>query len=110
MELTKLACSTLNLIARTGVPPSRRGNGLQVLLEKVPGVARVDKLQTILLMEGNFNFFIKWLFGHVAVSKLYKLGYIPEDQYSKKSSTAEDSNLDNRLMMNLSLGGPVKKT
>jgi hypothetical protein len=53
-------------------------------------------------MEGNFNFFNKWLFGHVAVNKLYKLGYIPEDQYSKKSSTAEDSKLDNHLTMDLS--------
>ncbi len=97
-----MACSQLNLIAHTEVPPLRWGNGLQVLLEKVPGVALVDKLQAILLMEGDFNFFNKWLFGHVTVNKLYKLGYIPEDQYSKKSSTAEDSKLDNRLTINLS--------
>jgi hypothetical protein len=62
----------------------------------------VDKLQAILLMEGNFNFFNKWLFGHVTVNKLYKLAYIPEDQYSKKSSTAEDFKLDNHLTMDLS--------
>jgi hypothetical protein len=73
-----------------------------VLLEKVPGAALVDKLWAILLMEGNFNFFNKWLFGHVIVNKLYKLGYIPEDQYSKKSSTAEDSKFNNRLTMDLS--------
>jgi hypothetical protein len=102
LELTKVACSQLNLIALTGVPPLRWGNGLQVLLEKVPGVALVDKLQAILLMECNFNFFNKWLFGHVIVNKLYKLGYIPEDQYSKKSSTAEDYKLDNCFTMDLS--------
>ena len=73
-----------------------------MLLEKVPGVALVDKLRAILLMEGDFNFFNKWLFGSVAVGKLYEIGYIPEDQYSKKSSTAEDSRLDNRLTMYLS--------
>jgi hypothetical protein len=102
LELTKVACSQLNLIACTGVPPLRWGNGLQVLLEKVPGVALVDKLQAILLMESNFNFFNKWLFGHVVVNKLYKLGYILEDQYNKKGSTAEDSKLNNRLKMDLS--------
>jgi hypothetical protein len=102
LELTKVACSQLNLITCTGVPPLRWGNGLQVLLEKVTGIALVDKLRAILLMEGNFNFFNKWLFGHVAVNKLYKLGYIPEDQYNKKSSIAEDSKLDNRLTMDLS--------
>jgi hypothetical protein len=73
-----------------------------MLLEKVLGVALVDKLQAILLMEGDFNFFNKWLFGHFAVSKLYKLGYMLEDQYSKKSTTAEDSKLDNRLTLDIS--------
>ena len=33
---------------------------------------------------------------------MYTLEYIPEDKYSKKGSTAEDSKLDNRLMMDLS--------
>jgi hypothetical protein len=101
-ELTELACSQLNLIACTGVPPSCWGNGLQVLLEKVPGVALVDKLRAILLIEGDFNFFNKWLFGYIAVSKVYKLGSILEDQYSKKSSTADESKLDSRLAMDLS--------
>ena len=73
-----------------------------MLLEKVPGVALVDKLRAILLMEGDFIFFYKWIFGHVAVNKLYKIGYIPEDQYSKKSSTAKDSKLDNCLTMDRS--------
>ena len=72
-----------------------------MLLEKVPGVALVVKLRAILLMEGDFNFFNKWIFGHVAVNKLYKIGYIPEDQYSKKRSTAEDSKLGNHLTMDL---------
>ncbi len=35
-ELTKLACSQLDLITRTGIHPTRWGHGLQVLLEKVP--------------------------------------------------------------------------
>ena len=73
-----------------------------MLLEKVPGVTLVDKLQAILLMEGDFNFYNKWIFGQVVVNKLYKIGYIPEDQYSKKGSTAEDSKLDNHLTMDLS--------
>ncbi len=73
-----------------------------LLLEKVPGVALVDKLRAILLMEGGFNFFNKWFFCQVAVNKLYNIRYIPEDQYSKKSSTAKDSKLDSRLTMDLS--------
>jgi hypothetical protein len=89
-------------VAATGTPLSRWGTGLQVLLEKVPGVALVDELQAILLMEGDFNYFNKCFFGHKAGKKLYKIGYVPEDQYSKKCSTAEDSKLDNHLTMDLS--------
>jgi hypothetical protein len=35
-------------------------------------------------MEGDFNFFNKWFFVHKAVKKLYQIGYVPDDQYSKK--------------------------
>ncbi len=73
-----------------------------MLLEKVPGVALVDKLRAILLMDGDFNFYNKWIFSQVAVNKLYEIGYIPEDQYSKKGSTVEDLKLDNCLTMDLS--------
>jgi hypothetical protein len=100
--LIQMICTQLNLITRCGAPPSRWKNGLQVLLERIPGVALVDKLRAILLMEQDFNFYNKLIFGQVAVNKLHKLGYIPEDQYSKKGSTAEDSKLDNRLTIDLS--------
>jgi hypothetical protein len=36
------------------------------------------------------------------VNKSYVIGYVPEDQYSKKGSTAEDSKFDNRVTMDLS--------
>jgi hypothetical protein len=78
------------------------GNGLQVLLGKVPGVALEDTLCAILLMEGDFNFFNVCFFEHEAVNKLYEVDYIPENQYSKKGSTAEDSKLNNKLMVDLS--------
>jgi hypothetical protein len=103
-HLVKFVCKQLNLIARCGILPSRwsNGNGLQVLLEKVPGVSLVDKLRAILLMEGNFNFFNKWIFGHEAVNRLYDIDYIPQDQFSQKKITAKDSKLDNKLTMDLS--------
>jgi hypothetical protein len=80
-KLIQLICTQLNLVTRCGAPPSRWKNGLQVLLEKVPSIALVDKLRAILLMEGDFNFYNKWIFGHVALNKLYEIGYVPEDQY-----------------------------
>ena len=33
---------------------------------------------------------------------MYALGYVAEDQYSQKKSTAEDVKLDNKLTMDLS--------
>jgi hypothetical protein len=62
----------------------------------------VDKLQAILLMEGDFNFFNKWVFGHKAINQLYEMQYVPDDQYSQQESTAEDSKFNNRLTMDLS--------
>jgi hypothetical protein len=100
--LVDFICTQLNLIAQTGSTPSRWGVGLQVLLEKVPGMSLVDKLRAILLMEGDFNFFNKWVFGRKAINQLYKMQYVPDDQYSQREGTTEDSKFDNRLTMDLS--------
>ena len=69
------------------------------MLEKVAGVPLVNKLRAILLMEGDFNYMNIWIFGHKAINKMYALGYVVEDQYSQKESTAEDAKLDNKLTM-----------
>ncbi len=53
-------------------------------------------------MEGDFNFFNKWVFGHKAINQLYEMQYVPDDQYSQQESTAEDSKFNNRLIMDLS--------
>ncbi len=90
------------MIVRGGCPPERWGHGLQVFLEKVAGVALVNKLCTILLMEADFNYMIKWAFEYQAINKMYALGYIPGGQYSQKESTAEDARMDNCLTMDIS--------
>jgi hypothetical protein len=48
--ITNLLARKITLIARGGCPPDRWGHGLQVVLEKVAGVALVNKLRAILLM------------------------------------------------------------
>ncbi len=47
------------LIARGGCPPDCWGQGLQIMLEKVAGVALANKLRAILLLEANFNYMNK---------------------------------------------------
>jgi hypothetical protein len=100
--ITNFLARKITLIARDNYPPDRWGHGLQVMLEKVAGVALVNKLCAILLMEADFNYMNKWIFGHEAINKMYALGYVAEDQYSQKESTAEVAKLDNKLTMDLS--------
>ncbi len=100
--VTTFLSRKIALIAKGGCPPDCWGHGLQVMLEKVAGIALVNKLRAILLMEGDFNYMNKWVFGHEAINKLYTLGYIPGNQYSQKESTAEDAQMDNGLTMDIS--------
>ena len=101
-KISKFLSQKITLIARTGCPPTRWGNGLQVMLEKIAGVALVNKLRAILLMEADYNYFNKWAFGYEALNALMAEGYIPEDQYSQRQSTAEDARMDSRLTFDLS--------
>ena len=78
--VTNFLAWKIMLIARGGCPPDRWGHRLQVMLEKVAGVALVNKLHVILLMEADFNYMNKWIFGHEAINKMYALGYVAEDQ------------------------------
>jgi hypothetical protein len=100
--VTKFLATKITLIARGRCPPDCWGHSLRVLLEKIAGVALVTKLQAILLMEGDFNYMNRWIFGHEAINKLYTLGYVPGNQYSQKESTAEDALMDNGLTMDIS--------
>jgi hypothetical protein len=54
--VTNFLSRKIMMIARGGCPPECWGHELQVLLEKVAGVALVNKLQAILLMKANFNY------------------------------------------------------
>jgi len=101
-KISRFLSQKITLIARTGSPPSRWGCGLQVMLEKIAGVALVNKLRAILLMEADYNYFNKWVFGYEALNALMAEGYIPEDQYSQRQSTAEDARLDSRLTFDIS--------
>ena len=108
-SLKSFFAAKLTAIGTYGIPPRRLGLGLQVMLEKVAGVGLVNKLREILLMEGDFNFFNKWTFGHMAMEELYRLEYIPQDQYIQRGLTAEDVRMDSRITTDLSrqLGHPM---
>ena len=62
----------------------------------------MSKLRSILLMEGDQNYFNKWAFGDEALSTLAKTGYLLDEQYNQGESTAEDACMDSRLTFDLS--------
>lgn len=101
-KITKFFSDKLTIVARCGCPPERWGVGLQVLLEKIAGVALVNKLRAILLMEADYNYLNKYIFGYEALNSLAAEGYLLDEQYNQGESTAEDAKMDERLTFDIS--------
>ena len=72
------------------------------MLEKVAGIALVNKLRAILLMEADFNFHNKLLFGKRMMATARAHGLVPPEQYSEKESTTEDGTFDKILQSDIS--------
>ncbi len=101
-QSTNVLALQLTIIARSGIPPESWSVGLQVMLEKIAGVCLVEKLRTIQLYEADFNYYNQFIFGRQAMQALADSGYIPEELFSQKGSTAEDAKFDKTLMADLS--------
>jgi hypothetical protein len=99
---TEILTQQLTVIARSRIPPESWSAGLQVMLEKIAGVCLVEKLWAIQLYEANFNCYNQFVFGKQAMKKLANSGYIPEELFSQKGSTAEDAKFNKTLMADLS--------
>jgi hypothetical protein len=54
------------------------------MLEKTPGVIKVDKLRAILLMEADFNFFNGLMFAGRMMRQAESLGCIPLECYGSQ--------------------------
>ena len=99
---TQVLAQQLNVIARNGIPPEDWSLRLQVMLEKIAGVCLVKKLQAIQLNKADFNCYNQLIFRKHAMQTLTQSGYIPEELFSQKGSTAEDAKFDKTLMADLS--------
>ena len=71
------------------------------MLEKIAGVALVAKLRAILLIEADFNFHNKLIFGQRMMELARQHGMVPEEVYSEKGKTAEDAILHQVLIYDL---------
>jgi hypothetical protein len=99
---TEVLATQLTVIAQSRIPPDSWSVGLQVMLEKIAGVCLVEKLHTIQLYEADFNCYNQFVFGKQAMQTLTDSGYIPEELFSQKGSTAEDAKFNKTLMADLS--------
>ncbi len=99
---TQLLAQQLTIIARSGVPPESWSVGLQVMLEKIAGVCLVNKLRAIQLYEADFNFYNQFVFGRKAMNTITENGFLPEELFSQKGSTAEDAKFNKTLTTNIS--------
>jgi len=64
------------------------------MLKKIAGLALVNKLRAILLMEADFNFHNKLVFGSHMLTAARTNGLILPEQNSKQQSMAEDGSFD----------------
>jgi hypothetical protein len=78
---------------KRGFALSRWSRGLSVMLEKMYGCTLVSKLRAILLMEADFNFSNKMIYGVRMMNNVRKFGWMPEEIYSEKGKTADDGSL-----------------
>ena len=99
--LSRTHALKLSLITATGEAPERWARGLSVMLEKIAGIALVTKLRAILLMEADFNFHNKLIFGSRMLKLARENGMIPEEIYNEKGRTAEDAILLQVLIYDL---------
>jgi hypothetical protein len=99
---TEVLATQSTVIARSGIPPDSWSVGLQVMLENIAGVCLVEKLRAIQLYEADFNCYNQFVFGKQAMQTLTDSGYIPEELFRQKGSTAKDTKFDKTLMADLS--------
>ena len=82
-----------SLALKRGFALERWSRGLSVMLEKMFGCTLVSKLRAILLMEADFNFSNKLIYGVRMMNNVRKHDWMPEEIYSEKGKTADDGTL-----------------
>ncbi len=90
------------LIMKRGIVLERWSRGLSVMIEKMFGCTLVSKLRSILLMEADFNYANKTVFGKRMMDNVRKYNLMPDGIVSKKNCTAEDGTLEKILFFDIS--------
>lgn len=101
-KLSEIHSLFTEIIFRTGYPLKRWQSGLQIILEKKPGVILVTKLRAILLMEADFNFGNKLLVGSRMIQGAISNKCLPSELYGGvKGRRVEYMSLGRRLFADI---------
>ena len=90
-----------SIALKKGYSPERWERALSCMLEKIPGCSLVDKMRAILLMEADFNFTNKMIYGVGMLNNARRHGLMPEEIFSEKGRTAEDGALTKTLFYDI---------
>jgi hypothetical protein len=99
---TQVLAQQFTVVVRSRAPLENWGMGLKVMLGKIAGVCLIEKLQAIQLYEADFNCYNQFVFSRRVMTTLTNSGYVPEELFIQKGSTAEDAKFNKTLMANLS--------
>ena len=99
MELCEIMSTLSSIPFEYGFSLQRWERVIQVVLEKVRGTPRIDKIRIIQLVEIDFNQALKKIFGHRLVCHAESKGNIPPSQWGSRpnKSAIEDCVLLKRL-------------
>ena len=86
--LSALQAAKLTLVAMTGIPLARWGNGLTVLLAKVFGNIYIDRMRAICLLEANYNWLNKYVLAKRMMDRAFQEDIVPVEQFAKRGSQA----------------------
>ncbi len=86
-----------SLIIKQGIVLVLWSQGLSVMLEKIFGCTLIIILQSILLMEANFNATNKTVYGIQMLANVPKYKLMPEEIYSERNCLADDGMLSKIL-------------
>ena len=96
-DLVSLHLTSINHAATRGIPLTRWSNGVTVLLEKVAGTKRIEKLRAICLLEADFNWWLKVIFARRMMYRMKSKGAVPLEQGAVKGKTTTNTTLIKQL-------------
>jgi hypothetical protein len=85
-HLSAFHAAKLTACARKGVVLARWTVGLTILLEKTPGNNKIHKMRGIVLVEGDFNYYMKEVLARRMLKSAQERDQVPFECFAKKGS------------------------